>query len=527
MKSTKTSSIVEAFETHDINLVYSLIDKSETFTSIEIDRIIKYGNIDIVKHLLSKDFVNTYCNSCLASSVYFNYYDITKLLIENGANSNIGKKVTDNPLIIAIQNQSYEIVKLLVDNNAKTYQCKVNKELFPTEIAIDICIKKQIVGSKEEKDTSLNIVKCLYENNGRSKPNTLNHIKALEIGFIELVDLFIKYEKLLSLEDEEGNDCFAQAALKDNLKAMKTLLLYNIDINKEDNWGTTTLMKVTSLNNIEIVKFLIAEGAEIDVYDMEDNCALSLAMLNSDLEVFNVLFWSLAEGRKFKSVLENSEIREKLLKSPSIRICAYEALVNYKHKFLDKFLRLGIDPYDKFCHGCLELPTLVYASCNVSHIYYFKKFYKDNKENVLENTNLFLKACSDGVIMIIKHILNNGTNLFNYNSGLVGIGILNVFYFDQYHDDILKLLLSFGAKCNVSLNEMTFFDYLLVVPENGEFSKSLSYYNIDITNLKDFNFSKYYEMFTDKVEEDHTRRKIIYEFYHKKKVKLLKKYSKL
>ena len=63
----------------------------------------------------------------------------------------------------------------------------------------------------------------------------------------------------------------------DDLEIVKYLLENGADINAKDNYGTTALMKASSNGQLEIVQFLIENGADINIKNNEGKTALDVA----------------------------------------------------------------------------------------------------------------------------------------------------------------------------------------------------------------------------------------------------------
>jgi ankyrin repeat protein len=89
------------------------------------------------------------------------------------------------------------------------------------------------------------------------------------------------------------------ASLKGNLEMVKFLVSEGADVNMVNNNGGTALMAASEKGNLEIVKFLVSKGADVNAVNNNGNTALMLASENGNLEMVKFLF---SEGADVNAV---------------------------------------------------------------------------------------------------------------------------------------------------------------------------------------------------------------------------------
>ena len=75
----------------------------------------------------------------------------------------------------------------------------------------------------------------------------------------------------------------------DNLEIVKLLCENGANINLQDKDGFSALMIATDKGYLEIVKFLLENGANINLQDNNGNSALSIAIGNNDSKIKRIL----------------------------------------------------------------------------------------------------------------------------------------------------------------------------------------------------------------------------------------------
>lgn len=84
---------------------------------------------------------------------------------------------------------------------------------------------------------------------------------------------------------------------KQNIESVKILLQNGADVNWEDGFNTTALMYAASNGNISIIKYLLEGGADIKHKDKQGNDAISTAKQAKHNDVVKLLEATLKERK--------------------------------------------------------------------------------------------------------------------------------------------------------------------------------------------------------------------------------------
>ncbi|KAM9989540.1 hypothetical protein ACTFIY_005585 [Dictyostelium cf. discoideum] len=79
------------------------------------------------------------------------------------------------------------------------------------------------------------------------------------------------------------------AARMGNIAIGQYLLDKGVDINAENNYGSTPILEAVRRGEVEFVKFLISRGANLSIGDIDDNTPLHLAVMCEDGELIPIL----------------------------------------------------------------------------------------------------------------------------------------------------------------------------------------------------------------------------------------------
>ena len=199
------------------------------------------------------------------------FVDIAKMLIEKGANVN-GATENYPPLAVAILHEQLEVVKLLVNMGADVNRKNRHHPMVMTAV---------------DKGPRLEMLEFLLENG--ADPNARNYSgitlldKAVEYNYPEAAALLRKHGG-----ESAAGDSIHIAARMGDLEAVKKHIAAGADVNELKSDGITPrtpLHKATSTDmcavacrrlatdcvHLEIVKLLIAEGANVNIKDGQGN----------------------------------------------------------------------------------------------------------------------------------------------------------------------------------------------------------------------------------------------------------------
>jgi len=211
------------------------------------------GNIELVKSLISSGAdVNTpndwgWTPLYVASGI--GNRDLVNLLIDEGADVNTGTKEGMTPLHFAISNSNKEIVELLIEKSADI-NIKNNRGHTPLHLAaedgqkdaVELLISK---GAEiDEKD-----------NNGRIPL----HLAARD-GQLDVVEMLITKGADINAKNNGGQTPLHLAARNGQKEIVELLITKGVDINATNYRGITPLFLARSRGHTEIVELLKKHG---------------------------------------------------------------------------------------------------------------------------------------------------------------------------------------------------------------------------------------------------------------------------
>lgn len=289
---------------------------------------IVHGQLKIVKAFIAAGADVNYlwsCGSGLHYAIQHNRIEILELLLANGADIDIpapeedGKKST--PLMETAYRGSSEITRMLIekgaDINAKDAEGKtaliIAAEFANAEVAGELILAGANINAKDNKDHTALMYASLSEPDDitESIPDLeeLEDISS-EVGN-SLEDKFKKLEKLGNIlsnieitgrvniakmlrvagASQQGlsiND-LVKAAETGNLIKVQNLIKAGVEINGFSPTGNTALIAAVKENHIDIVKTLIEAGANIDLQGNIDNTALMEAVMREHTEIVRII----------------------------------------------------------------------------------------------------------------------------------------------------------------------------------------------------------------------------------------------
>lgn len=217
-----------------------------------VKKIIEYkGNV--------RDINNIWQTPLHIAASYGTDPDMIKILVKNGAKTDVRDRFGDTPLIIAVKNLNFPIAKALVANGANVTERNIYSLEQPVAIAI------------EKRD-------------------------------IELMDLLINNgAKLKYNVNAYGRTLMHHAAQYGNLEILINLIGRGGDIRAVDYNGETLLHAAAAGNKIEIIAFLVKKmGLDLTAENRFGEKAIDIAYSNrcSDAVMVILDFYKLKEMSK-------------------------------------------------------------------------------------------------------------------------------------------------------------------------------------------------------------------------------------
>jgi len=401
----------------NINIINILLKKNVNINAQDINgctplfKAVHEKKLDIIILLINKNANVNLCNkkknSPLHEACYTNNIDIVNQLLMTGAKINAQNKDGKTPIYFAIKNKSINIIELLIKKVDINIKDKNNETILHY-----ICVLKDI-----------NLLPLIYmalkagaKINERNKNGISPIILIIRSNNI-LVLKFLIRQKIdiinINIKDNSGNIPLHEACMIS--KEMVEILINKSDINIQNKYGDSPLYNACIRKNIEIIKLLLQNGADINIINNYDG---------------NTILHGICEEIDYYSNKEeNFKIFELLLKTSDISIINMQNNEN-------------------------QTPLSIMCEKKIINII---KLLLDNGSDpniILNGKSLFFILFIDNDIIninIIKLLLDNrfNPNIKDSNGDTPLIHLCSYDNGDKYYNDIIHLLLDTS---NININ---------------------------------------------------------------------------
>lgn len=256
----------QALQRKDSQTFFDLIDKAKDYNLVNSKGdsmllvAVSLGDLDSVLKLLALgadvNKQNSYTRDTpVLRSLYTNHDDITRLLVEAGANLNLENNYRHSPMFVAVERQKGEFVDLFITAGA---QAGINSDNLFRWVT---------------KRNNLGVLAMLK---GGVNPNVKNEqgntplIIAASIGDVEAVRNLLAYRADPNSANNDGNTPLIYAARYNQPQIIYELmrpysLVAPVDVNLQNKQGQTALYWAASRGYEEAVKRLLAANARRDL----------------------------------------------------------------------------------------------------------------------------------------------------------------------------------------------------------------------------------------------------------------------
>ena len=230
-------------------------------------------------------------NSALNLAIQNGFDEITKLLIENGADVNY-----QVPIITAIEKDNLKIVELLTSYGAILFIANHTKRH-----ALTLAIEKgniEIIKSLIEYNKSFNEFDII---NAKDNYGEIPMNLAAKQGNIEIVKILISNGANVNAKDIYGKFPLGTAIMEGNVEIAKLLIQNNADVNSIERSSYIDMMLygmdinsrpielALAFENVEMVNLLIRSGAQTNYISSDGSSLFNIAIEDNSLEVIKTL----------------------------------------------------------------------------------------------------------------------------------------------------------------------------------------------------------------------------------------------
>ncbi|GFU11197.1 ankyrin-3 [Nephila pilipes] len=261
------------FNTHALQEEYGLLHKSVEMGHIIVTKVLLDNGFKIKASW--KDTVNT----PLHLAVLHEHFEISKILLLNGADPNIQNEYGITPLHIAAEKGNTNLVEILLEEKA---------DVFITDYRNRSVIELAVLSNQ------LDVVKLLVqmENidvNLKSKDDfTLLHFSALS-GSIDITEYLVEKRADIDAKDMYGSKPIHMAIRKGFTNIVDFFLSCNMKIDDLDGNGLTLLHIAADRGEANISELLIKRKANINAFNLNNDTPIHLAAANGHKKVLDIL----------------------------------------------------------------------------------------------------------------------------------------------------------------------------------------------------------------------------------------------
>ncbi len=221
---------------------------------------------DFIKNGANVEATENSCRySALRFAIMFSHVEITKLLIEAGAN--IHTNVDDKTLLeLAVHQTNTEIVKFLIDagigvNIKNSHDSTALSYALGEWQCQDIC--KLLIEAGADIHSPLK-----YE----SKTPLIEISN--DDNYVDIVKILIDKDVDVNAKSKDGETALMEASYYGHIEIVQMLIEANAGINAKNNLGNTVLMRACFGSNPQIVKLLLENGANVHIQNNRGETAL-------------------------------------------------------------------------------------------------------------------------------------------------------------------------------------------------------------------------------------------------------------
>ncbi|HAQ60547.1 TPA: hypothetical protein DCR49_00850 [Candidatus Delongbacteria bacterium] len=347
---------------------------------------------------------------------------VVELLLKSGANIDLKDEAGDNALLLAAAKCNLKKAEVLL---------KLSSDINETNILGQTPLIKAIVNDYCNENQKLNFVNVLLARKAevglKDKNNKTAYIISKERNYNNISKLLLEKG---AQEDKYSLDpnSLIQALLDKEYDRAKMMINNGVELNFiRGNFSPL----ICSIENIEIMKLLLAKGADVNLKNKMNMTALTIAVMANNVNAVRLLLENNADVNVISTLNDQTPLMFaqqnknqaiiKMLKEKGSDINAKDSNGNTA-----LIMEIGIDPV------------------NMDEVKYLVK--NTNQINLFNNQGLspLFKAIASDNIELVKFLLQNGADINQINKN--GVNVLTVAKKMKNNPEMIKLLKDFGAK---------------------------------------------------------------------------------
>ena len=308
-----------AVKNGNLEVMKILVEKRNANIQLEgLHEAVKYNSCDILKYLISQgaeiNMLNYEGISPLCIASHNGNIESVKILLDNGADVETKDSFKRTPLHLSAQRGYWSIVKLLIEiGNADIHAMAKNDETILHCVAaknnipmMEYLLRKGANIDEEDKQgkTALwiasskgfdNTVDFLLENRakvdvkGGPFKTTPLHVAALNGHFLVVRTLVENGNADINAINYKGKTVLFYGAISNNIEILEYLMRQGAKIDAVDNDGRTALWDASYFSYTEAVEFLLNNGADVEIKGQDGKTTLHFAAEEGHLSVVKIL----------------------------------------------------------------------------------------------------------------------------------------------------------------------------------------------------------------------------------------------
>ena len=252
-------------------------------------------------NVISEDFLFV-DNSSLIRNVRRNKIDIVKRYLRNGADINVKDDNGFFPLLVAVDNNNYEMAKLLIYFGAEL-DLQTGK-IYGKSGITDYGTALMYSARFDLYEMAKLLIVSGADLNIQNESGKTALMIAAERGYEKLTKLLLSKGADVDIQSLDKMTALSYAARYGKTKTAKMLIAKGADVNHVHYYGKNPLIEATENGHYDTIKMLISKGADLNHKNNGYDTALDIAKKNRDLAV-----------KKNKSTTNIDKIIELLKKS--------------------------------------------------------------------------------------------------------------------------------------------------------------------------------------------------------------------